>query len=58
MICLNNYFYQNRVVETKSEKLDNGKYKVDIEFKVVNTETMKKVEHFMEIEKKTYNISK
>ena len=26
--------YQNRVVETKSEKLDNGKYKVDIEFKV------------------------
>ena len=26
--------YQNRVIETKSEKLDNGKYKVDIEFKV------------------------
>ena len=26
--------YQNRVVETKSQKLDNGKYKVDIEFKV------------------------
>ena len=26
--------YQNRVVETKSKKLDNGKYKVDIEFKV------------------------
>ena len=26
--------YQNRVVEAKTEKLDNGKYKVDIEFKV------------------------
>ena len=26
--------YQNRVVETKSKKLDNGKYQVDIEFKV------------------------
>ena len=26
--------YQNRVVETTSKKLDNGKYKVDIEFKV------------------------